>query len=51
MTEEDTNAEGFNTIGEFKKEWDTITKHPWNPEQIVTLYEFQLVKVIERAKN
>ena len=44
MTEEEAKAEGFQNLVEFKKEWEKITKQPWNPEQTVTAYEFQLIK-------
>ncbi len=48
MTEEQAKAEGFQSLEEFQKEWDAITKQPWNPEQFVTVYEFTL---IEKIKN
>ena len=44
MAEEDAKAEGFENLDEFKKEWEKITKQPWNPEQTVTAYKFQLIK-------
>jgi N4-acetylcytidine amidohydrolase len=44
VTEEQAIAEGFNNLEEFKAEWCAITKKPWNPEQIVTAYEFELIK-------
>jgi hypothetical protein len=43
MTEEDAKAEGFQNLEEFKKEWEKITQKPWNPDQIVTAYEFHLL--------
>jgi hypothetical protein len=42
MTEEQAKAEGFENLTEFKKEWEKITQHPWNPDQLVTAYEFRL---------
>ena len=43
ITLEDVKAEGFNTLEEFKDTWIKINGF-WNPEQIITAYEFQLVK-------
>lgn len=43
VTEEQAKAEGFQSLAEFKEEWVTITKQPWNPEQVVTAYEFELI--------
>ena len=38
---EDAQKEGFNSLEEFKQEW-TELHGSWNPEQIVTAYEFKL---------
>jgi hypothetical protein len=40
---EDVKAEGFQTLEEFKEVWIKINGE-WNPEQIVTSYEFKLIK-------
>jgi hypothetical protein len=34
--------EGFNNLEEFRKAWIEINGS-WNPEEIVTAYEFELV--------
>jgi N4-acetylcytidine amidohydrolase len=44
VTEQQAKAEGFQNLTEFKAEWVKITKHPWNPDQLVTAYEFELLK-------
>jgi hypothetical protein len=49
LTEEQVFAEGFDTLEEFKKEWETITKKPFNPEEVVTVYEFELLKSDSRT--
>jgi hypothetical protein len=49
MTEEQAKAEGFQSLEEFKKEWKKITKKDWNPEQIVTAYEFRLVQTTNQT--
>jgi hypothetical protein len=40
MTEKQARAEGFSSLEEFRKEWEVITKQPWNPDQVVTAYGF-----------
>jgi hypothetical protein len=42
VTEEQAIAEGFQSLSEFKEEWSKITKQSWNPDQVVTAYEFRL---------
>jgi hypothetical protein len=42
MTEEQTKAEGFNALKEFKENWIKLYGD-WNPNQFVTAYEFRLV--------
>jgi hypothetical protein len=41
ITREDVKAEGFQTIEEFKETWRKINRE-WNPDLIVTVYEFHL---------
>lgn len=43
ITLEDVKAEGFNTLEEFKETWIKINGS-WNPDQLVTAYEFRLLK-------
>lgn len=43
ITLQDVKAEGFNTLKEFKETWIKINGN-WNPDEVVTAYEFQLVK-------
>jgi hypothetical protein len=50
VTEEQAIAEGFDNTAAFKKEWVAITKKPWNPEQIVTAYEFEVYQDGNSAK-
>jgi hypothetical protein len=40
MTEQDAKAEGLDSLAEFKKEWEKISQEPWNPERVVTVYDF-----------
>jgi hypothetical protein len=42
VTEPEARAEGFNSIEEFQKAWKQIYGS-WNPDQIVTAYEFKFV--------
>jgi hypothetical protein len=42
VTEDQAVAEGFQSLAEFKEEWIKITRQPWNPDQVVTAYEFRL---------
>ena len=41
ISPEDVQKEGFSSLEEFKQEW-TALHGSWNPEQIVTAYEFKL---------
>ena len=43
VTEEDARKEGFSSKEEFREAWTAIYGS-WNPEQIVTAYEFKLLK-------
>jgi len=40
---EDIQKEGFRSLEEFKREWTNIYGE-WNPDQIVTVYEFRLIE-------
>jgi len=42
LTPEDVRKEGFNSLTEFKQAWTEIYD-TWNPDQIVTAYEFRLL--------
>ena len=43
ISPEDLQKEGFSSLTEFKKEWKKIFgPDSWNPDQIVTCYEFKL---------
>lgn len=45
ISSEDVKKEGFNSLEEFRKAWEEINgKGSWDPEQIVTVYEFELVR-------
>jgi len=41
ITEEDIRKEGYNSLEEFKEAWITINGS-WDPDQIVTVYEFEI---------
>ena len=41
ISPEDVKKEGFSSLEEFKQEW-TELHGSWNPDQIVTAYEFKL---------
>ena len=44
ISPEDVKKEGYNSLEEFRRAWEEINgKGSWNPEQIVTAYEFELV--------
>jgi hypothetical protein len=43
ISEQDAQKEGFKTCNEFIDAWNTI-KGSWNPDTIVTVYEFILVE-------
>lgn len=42
ISPEDVKREGFNSLEEFRTAWKEINGS-WNPEQTVTVYEFELV--------
>jgi len=42
LTPEDVRKEGFNSFTEFRQAWKEIYG-TWNPDQIVTAYEFRLL--------
>jgi hypothetical protein len=41
MTKEETKAQGFTILSEFRKEWSKITKHLIDLEETVTAYGFR----------
>jgi hypothetical protein len=43
ISEQDGQKEGFKNRAEFIQTWIKINKGVWNPDQIVTVYEFTLV--------
>jgi len=44
ISSEDIKKEGYKDIREFRRAWEQINgEGSWNPEQIVTVYEFKLV--------
>ena len=42
ITSEEIHKEGYSTLEEFKQAWIDINGY-WNPEEIVTVYEFRLL--------
>ncbi|MBN2334906.1 hypothetical protein JXL21_05060 [Candidatus Bathyarchaeota archaeon] len=40
-TEGDARAEGFQSLRDFKKQWQAYTGQPWRDETRVVVYEFQ----------
>jgi len=49
ISPEDVKKEGINSLEEFRKAWIEINGE-WNPEQIVTVYEFAYVEKPDSAK-
>ena len=47
ISPEDVKKEGFNSLEEFREAWIEINGN-WNPEQIITAYEFKLLKNMEK---
>jgi hypothetical protein len=43
VTEQDAHAEGFNNLADFQAFWRTLFGS-FNPEQVVTAYEFELAE-------
>jgi len=44
ISPEDIKKEGYNSLEEFRREWEEIHgKGSWNQEQVVTVYEFKVV--------
>jgi len=44
ISPEDVKKEGYNSLKEFRNAWEEIHgKGSWDPEQIVTVYEFKYV--------
>lgn len=44
ISPEDVKKEGYNSLEDFRRAWEEINgKGSWNPEQTVTVYEFELV--------
>lgn len=43
ISEEDVRKEGFSNMEEFREAWQTIYGS-WDPEQLVTAYEFTLIR-------
>jgi hypothetical protein len=50
ISEVDAQKEGYSNLEEFKQIWTDINGS-WNPEQIVTAYEFKLLKNIKAKEN
>lgn len=50
MTEEDARKEGGYTLEEFKKVWEEINETPWNPDEVVYVYEFERVEPLSRSE-
>jgi len=51
ISESDIKKEGFNSLEEFKKEWEECYgPGSWNPNTVVTAYEFKL-KIPELLKK
>jgi len=43
ISPEDVKKEGYNSLEEFRKAWIEINAS-WDPEQIVTVYEFKFAE-------
>ena len=42
ISQADAQAEGYKNLEEFKKAWTEIYG-PWNPQKVVTVYEFKKI--------
>ena len=52
MTKEETKAQGFTILSEFRKEWSKITKHLIDLEETTTAHEFRNTeKQQDRVQN
>jgi hypothetical protein len=49
ISEQDAQKEGFANRMEFIKAWTLINKGTWNPETVVTVYEFVLIEKRRRV--
>ena len=49
ISEQDAQKEGFANRIEFIKAWTLINKGTWNPETVVTVYEFVLIEKKRRV--
>jgi hypothetical protein len=49
ITAEDAKREGFDTVEAFRKEWEEIHGF-WDPDQKVTVYDFQLEERTKKGK-
>jgi len=46
---EDVKKEGYNSLQEFSRAWEEVNGHgSWDPQQIITAYEFKLLKEVRR---
>ena len=50
LTPEDVHKEGFNNFTEFRQAWIEIYG-TWNPDQIVTAYEFRLLTQKQKHRS
>jgi len=50
LTPEDVHKEGFNSFKEFRQAWKEIYGS-WNPDQIVTAYEFRLLTQKQKHRS
>ena len=50
ISEEDVKKEGYETLEEFKKAWTEIYGR-WDPDDIVWVYEFKVVKANDKHLN
>jgi len=50
LTPEDVRKEGFNSFTEFRQAWKEIYG-TWNPDQIVTAYEFRLLTQKQKHRS
>jgi len=50
LTPEDVRKEGFNSFTEFRQAWIEIYGS-WNPNQIVTAYEFRLLTQKQKCRS
>lgn len=49
INSEDVKKEGYNSLQEFSRAWEEVNgQGSWDPQQIVTAYEFKVLKAVRK---